>query len=81
MKTFKSNLGSLSLLISIPILGLFYEILNNSNNGVHSLVTNLDQYIPLITIFIIPYILWYGFILLTLIYSSDEPYNCLPSIH
>lgn len=134
IKKFKDNLLPLMLMILIPITNIFYGLLNNSTRGVYSLVTDLDKAIPFSEVFIIPYMLWYPFIVLTLIYfcfyykdvyyktlstlvlgmilcygvyfffqttvprpeligediltkfvrivyNSDNPYNCFPSIH
>lgn len=134
IKKFKDNLLPLMLMILIPLTNIFYGLLNNSTRGVYSLVTDLDKAIPFSKVFIIPYMLWYPFIVLTLIYfcfyykdayyktlstlvlgmilcygvyfffqttvprpeligediltkvvrivyNSDNPYNCFPSIH
>lgn len=134
IKKFKDNLLPLMLMILIPLTNIFYGLLNNSTRGVYSLVTDLDKAIPFSEVFIIPYMLWYPFIVLTLIYfcfyykdvyyktlstlvlgmilcygvyfffqttvprpeligediltkvvrivyNSDNPYNCFPSIH
>ena len=130
----KSNLMALSMMLSIPILNISYPLLNNCKRGAYNLVTDLDKVIPFLKIFIIPYVSWYAFIILTLaflcfkdrktyyktlvslniglivcyfiyflfqttvprpdlmaddtltklvrlIYASDQPYNCFPSIH
>lgn len=68
MSRLKENLVDLSFLLSIPILGLVYPLLNNTSNGVHSLVTEVDRVIPFVKEFIIPYILWYPFVLVCLLY-------------
>ncbi|WP_409344721.1 phosphatase PAP2 family protein [Paenibacillus sp. MBLB4367] len=121
-------------MLAIPVLNLFYGVLNHGNNGAGSLATDLDAMIPFIPAFAVPYLLWYPFVfgmmfvfffknrqnyyrtLLTLcagllvsyatyavyqttvpraaitengffeglvrfIYSTDQPYNCFPSIH
>ncbi|SHE93254.1 phosphatase PAP2 family protein [Desulforamulus putei] len=68
MNTVKENAASISLMLSIPILSLFYEVLNNPDRGVHSLITNLDREIPFVKAFIIPYVGWYAFILSVLVY-------------
>lgn len=130
----KENVAPLSLMLSIPIVSLFYVVLNNPDRGVHSLVTDLDLGIPFVKAFIVPYVSWYAFVLavlvylcltdkktyyitlvsynlgliisyafyfvyqttvprpelvgtdfltlmVSLVYSSDQPYNCFPSIH
>jgi len=55
-------------MLLIPLVNIFYEFLNNSSRGVYSLVTDLDNAIPFLKIFAIPYLLWYPFIIITLIY-------------
>lgn len=67
-KLLKENIIALSFLISIPILNIVYMLLNNSKRGVYNLVTDIDKAIPFVSIFIIPYALWYVFIILTFIY-------------
>ncbi|MCX7746363.1 MAG: phosphatase PAP2 family protein [Clostridia bacterium] len=134
MKEFKKYLIPLSFMLSIPIVNIFYGILNNADRGVSNLVTRLDDSIPFIKVFVIPYMFWYPFMILTmvyfcvkdrktyvrslisinislivcyvifyfyqttvprpellgndfltrfvgLVYGSDKPYNCFPSIH
>jgi hypothetical protein len=125
---------SFSLILLIPLFSIVYPVLDRPERGVHSLVTSIDRLVPFLKIFIIPYIVWYPFIVLTLlyfcikdrvvyyrtlislliglcvcfvifylfqttvtrpvlsgddfltrivrvIYRSDQPYNCFPSIH
>jgi membrane-associated phospholipid phosphatase len=64
----KENLKFLILMGSIPLVNILYPILNSSTRGVNSLVTDLDRGLPLLKVFIIPYLCWYGFIFLTLTY-------------
>jgi membrane-associated phospholipid phosphatase len=68
VKKIKDNLLPLMLMILIPITNIFYGYLNNSSRGVYNLVTDLDRAIPFSPIFIVPYIIWYPFILITLVY-------------
>jgi len=68
MKKVKENLIPLCLLITLPLLNSLYEVFNNANNGVYYLVTKLDNMIPFYPIFMIPYMCWYPFMLLTMIY-------------
>lgn len=81
IKNLTGILMPLSFMLSIPILGLFYTLLNNPDRGVHSLVTDIDQGIPLVKIFIVPYVSWYIFIFLTLSYlcfkDKDTYYKTL----
>ncbi|MBB2483029.1 phosphatase PAP2 family protein [Bacillus sp. APMAM] len=67
-KSIPSHLMALCWLISIPLLGTLYVILNRQNVKAYSLVTDLDRHIPFIKIFIIPYVSWFVFILAALIY-------------
>ncbi|MGJ7922184.1 phosphatase PAP2 family protein [Neobacillus sp. LXY-4] len=69
-ETVKSYLLTVSSLISIPLLGLMYVYLNHPGPKVHSLVTDLDRQIPLIKIFVIPYVFWYVFIFIGLLYLA-----------
>lgn len=62
------NLMPLCLMLSIPISNIIYCQLNNANRGTHSLVTDLDQSVPFLKIFILPYLTWYFFIFGTLAY-------------
>ncbi|WP_278427981.1 phosphatase PAP2 family protein, partial [Clostridium cochlearium] len=64
----KNNLIHIFALLSIPIINIFYALLNNNNRGVFQLVTSIDNTIPFIKEFIIPYILWYPFIALSLLF-------------
>ncbi|MBE6064636.1 phosphatase PAP2 family protein [Clostridium sporogenes] len=68
MNNFKNNLIHIFALLSIPIINIFYALLNNNNRGVFQLVTSIDNTIPFIKEFIIPYILWYPFIALSLLF-------------
>lgn len=61
-------LRPLSLLLTIPCLNLIYFLLNNSDRGAYSLVTDLDNFIPLLKIFVIPYLGWYLYVLVILIF-------------
>ncbi|TCP68338.1 phosphatase PAP2 family protein [Baia soyae] len=70
MKTLftKSNLIALASILSIPLLGLIYQYLNHPQEKVYSLVTSFDQQTPLLKIFVIPYMFWYAFVFITLLY-------------
>ncbi len=68
MKKLKESLIPLSFMISIVISNIFYKLLNNGDGNVNSLVTNVDQTIPFLKVFIIPYITWYGYIAVGLVY-------------
>ena len=68
MKKVKNDLLALSTMISIMILIIFYKLLNNGNGNIYSLITSLDKTIPFLKIFILPYITWYGYVAIGLIY-------------
>ncbi|MBC2579049.1 phosphatase PAP2 family protein [Clostridium sp. DJ247] len=68
MKMIKKNIKSLGLMFIIPLVNILYMYLNNSLRGVHYLITNIDRKIPFIKIFAIPYLVWYPFIVITLVY-------------
>lgn len=55
-------------MLIIPVLNIFYVLLNNSTREVNHLVTYLDQITPLIKIFVVPYLIWYPFIIATMFY-------------
>lgn len=82
-KLLKENLIALSFILTIPVLNISYFLLNNSKRGASSLATLLDQSIPFMKIFIIPYVAWYGFIIITFIYlcikDKDAYYKTLIS--
>jgi len=68
LKKAKENIVPLMWMLLIPIIHLFYAFLNNADRGVRSLETGFDRVIPFMKAFIIPYIMWYPFILLVLVY-------------
>ena len=60
MKDIFKKLLPLLLIGSIPFSNLFYWTLNNAQRGVYNVTTDLDRSLPLIKIFIIPYMtLWF----------------------
>lgn len=68
MKKLKENVIPLLFMISIPLLNTFYNILNTSERGLYSLSTEFDNKLPFIKEFIIPYVIWYPFVVIFLIY-------------
>lgn len=68
MEKLKKNIFQLSFMISIPIVNIFYGILNNSSRGVYNLTTNIDKATPFLRVFIIPYVIWYPYIFFILVY-------------
>jgi membrane-associated phospholipid phosphatase len=134
MKKLVYNIKALLWILSIPLSNVIYQLLNNSERGANSLVTDIDRSLPFVKLFAIPYLSWFLFIaaaliylcfkdrntyyktlivlnvsliacyliyyfyqtvvprpeligddiltnLVKLIYNSDMPYNCFPSIH
>lgn len=55
-------------LITIPIISIMYNILDNKNRGVHSLVTDIDRKIPFKPVFILPYMSWFVFVVIVFCY-------------
>jgi membrane-associated phospholipid phosphatase len=68
IKKLKNFLISLSLMLLIIPLNLCYLLLNSSKRGVHTLVTSVDNSIPFIKVFILPYVSWYAFIFILMAY-------------
>jgi membrane-associated phospholipid phosphatase len=66
---------ALSYLLTIPVMGFIYTLLNTSSRQVHSLNTHMDQHIPFIQAFIVPYMLWMPFLYLTLVYFCMKDRN------
>lgn len=58
----------LLFLLVIPLLAVFYQVLNNRSHKAVDISTSFDQSIPFLPIFIIPYILWYAYMFCYLIY-------------
>ncbi|WP_251861186.1 phosphatase PAP2 family protein [Clostridium sp. Marseille-Q2269] len=71
----KNNTLPLLLMLFIPIVNVFYGILNNSNRGVYSLVTNFDKSMPFLPEFSVPYMSWYPFVIICLIYMCFKNRN------
>ncbi|RKN83975.1 phosphatase PAP2 family protein [Paenibacillus ginsengarvi] len=68
MKAKLSYYVPLLWLLSIPILNVFYGILNREGPRVRSLMTVVDVHTPFISYFVIPYLIWYPFILGMFVY-------------
>ncbi|REK71161.1 phosphatase PAP2 family protein [Paenibacillus paeoniae] len=56
------------MLLAIPTLGYIYVLINREPQAVWMLYTDLDDLIPFIKAFIIPYAIWMPFLYLTLIF-------------
>ena len=68
MKNLMKKAPYLLLLLVIPLLARIYEILNSRSHKAVDIGTSIDQAIPLLSVFIIPYILWYAYIFCYLVY-------------
>ncbi|KAJ53835.1 membrane-associated phospholipid phosphatase [Clostridium tetanomorphum] len=75
MERIKNNSIHLLALLSIPIINIFYGLLNNSERGSFSLVTEIDKNIPFMKEFIIPYIMWYPYIFIIFLYLCLKNLN------
>lgn len=64
----KSYWLSLSLMLSLAVMGLFYDILNNPGRGYVILNSPIDQTLPFIPAMSIPYMGWYPFVFGVLAY-------------
>jgi len=57
------------LLLSVwPVMGLIYQVLNEHPQKPADISTSLDHNIPFIPVFIIPYIIWYAYMFVYLVY-------------
>jgi membrane-associated phospholipid phosphatase len=57
-----------SALLLIPLVGLIYIHLNQADGIAYNLVTDLDRQIPFLKGFVVPYLSWYGFLLVGFLY-------------
>lgn len=64
----KKDLPYLLCLLVMPALGFLYTLLNTDTREAVILSTTIDEWIPFVPVFIVPYILWYAFILGYLFY-------------
>ncbi|MFC0301993.1 phosphatase PAP2 family protein [Virgibacillus soli] len=64
----KRKIPSLLLLLVFPILGIVYNYINDLPSKATNIAIPIDDYIPFVPIFVIPYILWYAFVFCYLIY-------------
>ena len=68
MKKVFKRLLPLLLIGCVPLSNLFYWGLNNTERGVYDLTTDLDRVLPLIKIFIIPYMTLWFFLAICFVY-------------
>jgi membrane-associated phospholipid phosphatase len=70
------NYYPLLLMLVFPILGIIYAMSNNnSNQEVYSLLTAVDQSIPFIKAFALPYSVWIFYIYVCLVYFFKKDIN------
>jgi membrane-associated phospholipid phosphatase len=65
-----SYLMACSAMLLIPVVGLIYVHLNQADGVAYSLVTDLDRQIPFMKSFVVPYLTWYGFLLVGFLYLA-----------
>lgn len=75
MRKISKTLVALACLLTIPIVSMFYNFLNNPGNGANVLITGIDRAIPFMKVFIIPYVSWYFFIFIVLVYLALKDKN------
>lgn len=68
IKDFFKDIKAIIFTIIYIGLGLVYGLINKPHGTVNNLTTTLDRKIPFIKYFVIPYHLWYVFIISSLIY-------------
>ncbi|BCB05268.1 phosphatase PAP2 family protein [Bacillus sp. KH172YL63] len=68
MRSKKKDLPYLLCFLVMPVLGMLYKLLNTDSREAVILSTEIDNMIPFQPAFIVPYIIWYGFILGYLFY-------------
>lgn len=64
----RSSYFKLLYLLIFPVLGLIYTWLNTTATDAITLGSAIDDRIPFIPIFIVPYAIWYAYILFFLVY-------------
>ncbi|AZS13602.1 phosphatase PAP2 family protein [Paenibacillus lutimineralis] len=64
----KSYLRALLFSASVGLMGLFYGLLNHGGRPIHVLSSPIDDRLPLIPAMAIPYIGWYPYIIIGIMY-------------
>ncbi len=64
----KKKLPYLLLLLVMPVLGMIYTVLNESRSRATQIALPIDDTIPFIQEFVVPYIIWYAFVFGYLVY-------------
>jgi membrane-associated phospholipid phosphatase len=72
VKKFVVSHYPLLYLLSIPLLHSVYNYLNTNHTEATNILTPVDHYIPFVPQFIIPYIGWYFFMFIYLIYFFQK---------
>jgi len=62
-------------MLLIPLINLLYGPLNHAKGKVYSLVTVLDQSIPFVKYFIVPYLAWYILMFVVLAWLMKRDYE------
>jgi membrane-associated phospholipid phosphatase len=68
MKDYIKKAPYLLFLLVIPLLAIVYQLINDRPHKAVDISSSIDQSIPFLPIFILPYILWYGYIFCYLVY-------------
>jgi membrane-associated phospholipid phosphatase len=63
MKKIAASYAPLLWMFCIPVLNVFYGILNREGAQVRSLMTGLDAVTPFVPAFVVPYLVWYPFMI------------------
>lgn len=62
-------------MLSIPLISVIHVMLNRNRGTTHIIKTLLDDRIPFNKFFVIPYIYWFGFVFIILLYFAVVDYN------
>jgi membrane-associated phospholipid phosphatase len=67
LKQYKTHILPVIAIFTVPLLNIIYTFLNSFNGTAYNLGTQVDSIIPFIRFFIVPYNLWYPYIILSLL--------------
>lgn len=67
MKHYKAHILPVIAIFTVPMLNIIYTFLNSFNGIAYNLGTKVDSIIPFVRFFIVPYNLWYPYIILSLL--------------
>lgn len=68
-------LNRLCFMVAIPIVSIIHIILNTYRPDVHNLKTIIDDIIPFSAIFVVPYVYWFLYIPIVLVYFAVVDYK------